>query len=143
MAKRSWDYFDDPLPRNEILWHPQFARTPQQGSAFDSFRRVQGKVDTAELAGENLAAFGASGGCVILKPGHDLKGHYQLRGGVITLAELFLRYGECFTAQELMFWYYHAPKVCKKRPHSWGSKLVKEAAQVRKAVFGHYGHRRW
>ena len=37
LAKSAWGYFDDPLPRNEILWHPQFARTRQQGAAFTLF----------------------------------------------------------------------------------------------------------
>ena len=95
-----------------------------------------------ELAGENLAAFGASGGSMILRPEFQGAGHFRLRGGVLTLAELFLHYCETFTAQELMFWCYHAPKVCKKRAHAWGSQTVQEAAQMRRAVYGHYGHRR-
>ena len=65
-----------------------------------------------------------------------------MKGGGITLGRLFAIFGERCTAQELMFWYYHAPKLCKKRQHAWGSKDVRDAAKFRKETFGHWGHRR-
>ena len=68
-------------------------------------------------------------------------GHWRLKGGAITLAQLLLEFGEHFTAQELFFWYYHATKVAKKRAHAWGSECPREAAKVRKQVYGRYGHR--
>ena len=71
----------------------------------------------------------------------DVDGHWRLKGGAITLAELFYRFGERFTGMELCFWYYHAPKLAKKRAHPMGSKLGRDAAWERQSTFGRWGHR--
>ena len=43
---------------------------------------------------------------------------------------------------ELMFWYWHAEKVAKKRDHPVGSAERRGAAQqVRKEATGRYGHK--
>ena len=72
----------------------------------------------------------------------DRAGHWRLSGGAVTLMELFMKLGEHFSAQELFCWYYIATRVVTKRPHSWGSKDVRDAAHLRHQIHRHWGHRR-
>ena len=44
------------------------------------------------------------------------------------MGELLAEFGDRFTVSELMFWYHNADKVVKKRPHAWGSDVVRDAA---------------
>ena len=78
----------------------------------------------------------------VFRPAVGGEGYHVVSGGVIILMEMFVKLGERFTARELLFWYSHAPKLARKRPHAWGSQEVRDAAQVRKAVTGRYGHGR-
>jgi hypothetical protein len=75
----------------------------------------------------------------ILRTRRAQNGHWRLRGGAITLAELLFQFGKDFTIFELMFWYHHADKIVKKRPHAWGSQEVRDAANERKKTYGRYG----
>ena len=69
-------------------------------------------------------------------------GHLQLNGGAIALPALLYQFGVECTAMELMFWYWHAEKVAKKRDHPVGSAERRGAAQqVRKEATGRYGHK--
>ena len=58
------------------------------------------------------------------------------------MMELFVLFGRFWTAREIFFWYHWAPKVVKKRAHSWGSPDVIAAAQLRKKETDRYGHMR-
>ena len=72
---------------------------------------------------------------------HANVGHWRLEGAAVTLAQLFRDFGEHVTAMELMSWYFHAPKVAKKRAHPVGNADERAAAHERKAVYGTYGKR--
>ena len=72
---------------------------------------------------------------------HANVGHWRLEGAAVTLAQLFRDFGEKFTAMDLMSWYFHAPKVAKKRAHPVGNAIERAAARERKAVYGRYAKR--
>ena len=78
---------------------------------------------------------------MVVWDGDGKDGHWHRKGRATTLAELFLAFGEKHTAYEIFFWYLHAEKLCLKRPHSWGSPDVRNAAHTRKRTYGHWGHR--
>ena len=50
-------------------------------------------------------------------------------------------FGHLYTAQELMFWYHHAPKVAKKRDHPVGNADERAAAHLRYEWYGKWGKR--
>ena len=111
-----------PPPREKALWHPQFATNCRQAVAL----RAVGNT--------TIIRFG--------RPDPQV-GHWRLNsGGVFTLMELFQAYGPKCAAQDIMYWYYHAPKIACKRAHSWGSEDVRAAARLRFETFGQWGHRR-
>ena len=70
------------------------------------------------------------------------EGYWRMSGGVVTLMELFLWFGQEFTAREIFFWYYWAPKIAKKRKHAWGSEDVQAGGQLRKRETNKWGHMR-
>ena len=79
------------------------------------------------------------GNTSILRTG-DIDGHWHATGGAITLAELLMAFGRSCTVSEIMFWYHHADKLVRKRPHAWGSEIVRQAAGAREIHFGRRGH---
>ena len=94
LAWHEWDWVDGPLPRDKVLWHPQYATSASQRQKLTA---VQGATP-GEFANMDLARLGGS---AILKA-EDV-GHWRRRGGVVTLMELFRTYGQTHTAQELFF----------------------------------------
>ena len=133
-----WTYHAGPLPRDACLWDKQYAKNPEQRLALGNLRVVRGEIDPRE----NLDRLGAT---TILFPefgcGGHLVGHWRRSGRAITLAQLLRDFGDRIRALELMFWYYHANKLVRKRDHPWGSKDVRAAAHLRNEVYGHRGHR--
>ena len=137
LAWESWVFSPTPLPRDKVLWHPQYATKLKGQRALVALPKggdPRGRFDDDV----DLLAVGST---TILRAMEGGDGHWHLRGGAITLPQLFAKVGSQFAVQELMFWYSHAPKVVKKRLHAWGSEDVRQAAQLRKRVFNHYGHR--
>ena len=139
----SWEEWHPSLgPRREkILWHPQYAKSRAQMLILEGLKTGKRnhctKYDWLFHEDVDLSAVGDT---TILR---HVRGSLQtLEGGAITLMELFVTFGNLFTAAELFFWYYQAPKVVKKRAHSTGSAEIQAAAKLRKESFGHYGHRR-
>ena len=61
---------------------------------------------------------------------------------VITFPALMESLGEEHDAAELWSFYKSLPLLVLRRQHSWGSPLLREAAQWRYKEYGHYGHRR-
>ena len=72
---------------------------------------------------------------------HADVGHLYLEGAAVTLGQLFRDFGEYYTAMDIMCWYFHAPKVARKRAHPVGSADERAAARVRKEVYGTYKKR--
>ena len=138
LAWGEWVWSPRPLPRNKVLWHPQYARKSAK-PLVDVTRRTSDQMIPQDIS---LLAVGNT---MILRPNSSASddGHWHRRGGAITLAELLMNFGQNHTFEELMFWYYHSPKLVKKRLHAWGSKERREAAQMRKVVFGRYGFSKW
>ncbi len=150
MAWGEWKCVHGPLPRDKVLWLPQYARKAQQRQALVSLAAVgpTSPGDSEKFADDaDLKSYGDT---MILADGGEFNGpqddgavgHWRRYGGAITLGELFMEFGEWFTAQELCVWYFHAEKLVKKRAHPHGSQGVRDAAQLRMQRFGHYGHRR-
>ena len=135
----TWEWKGEHLPRDKVLWHPQYAKKEEQRAALGALE----KKSTGDKIADDVNLVDMCGTTILQVPLDDTDvGHWRLKGGAITLAQLFLTFGPRFTAQELFFWYYNAEKVVKKRAHSWGSREVRDAAKMRQQVFGHYGHRR-
>ena len=132
-----WDWSEENLPRETVLWHPQFAKKKALRGKLQGLQNAELKSgghlfrDSVELS--------AFGDTTILTSGCG--GHLRLKGGAITLMELFAKFGGQYTAQELFSWYYNAQKMVKKRAHYTGSGDVRAAAQMRLQEYGHYGHR--
>ena len=139
IASSAWEYVAEPLPRNALLWHKQYATSATQRLALGSLRVVGGEIHPEE----NLGKLGPT---TILYPalgyGDEVVGHWRRHGRAITLAQLLVDFGGHIRALEIMFWYFHADKLVRKREHPWGNPDVRAAAKVRKEVWGHYGHRR-
>ena len=134
LAWEKWQPSDEDLPRDSMLWRPQYAVSDESFHALSSLKRGD------ELYIEKTEDLLAVGSTTILRPLANSRGHRYLRGGAITLCELFAQFGEKFTVYELMFWYHNARKFVQKRPHAWGSQLVRDAINERKKCWGHYGH---
>jgi hypothetical protein len=131
--RKSWQA----LPRDKVLWNPQYAVSTKSAHEISLLPRGDGPCfdETVDLL--------AVGNTTILRTKQGTAGHWYLRGGAITLCELFAKFGDNFTASELMFWYHNAPKIVKKRPHSWGSAEHRNAAHARHYAWGRYGHCDW
>ena len=115
-ASDRWTFDPRPLEkiRGKILWNKQFA-TDQR--TFDRLKLATGDSAVGEVNYRtNLLALGRT---TILR-GAGQEGHWRRSGKIITLGELIEHLGKAFTATEIIFWYHHAPKVCRKKPHSWG-----------------------
>ena len=142
LAWSEWEWVRGPLPRDEALWHHQYARNAQQRRALNASLAAVGAGRPLEKFTDDtdLVQFGNT--MILAIRGEDVEGHWQRYGGAITLGHLFYQFGERYTAQELFFWYYHAQKLVKKRDHPWGSEEVQEASQLRMKTWGHYGHRK-
>ena len=129
------------MPRDAGLWDQQFALNE------DNYRALKdmGRVSTVRGAdGQEMhpsVELAAAGNTTILRTKPGITGHWRLNGGAISLPELFDKFGEEFTVSELMLWYFNAPKVFRKRQHSWGSAEVRAAAYQRFKTYGRYGHR--
>ena len=63
-------------------------------------------------------------------------------GGGMTLPILWMALGQKYTAQELQFWYHHAPMLAKTRKHPWGSPDKQAASWARWETYNKWGHRR-
>ena len=141
LAYENIQRFAGPVPREKMLWHPQFCKRQAQVPAMTALaargKHTAGNIFSDE---EDLLAIGST--TIIRFLGNHPDFHYRLSGGAIVLMELFVRLGEYFTAQELFCWYRNASKVVVKRPHAWGSQDVRDAAHIRKEVYNHWGHRR-
>jgi hypothetical protein len=140
LAWHKWICKEEPLPRDKLLWREQFATKPKQASAL---RELQQSADGNGTLFSDFVDLATIGNTNIMmtrerNPGH----HQQIEGGAITLAELFLKFGDSCCAKELLFWYTHAPKICRKRAHPVGSQDVRDASKLRFKATGHYGHQR-
>ena len=138
LAYYEWEWTPEPVPRAAVYWHPQFAKLPAQRAA------VGALYNRAVTRGRGVVSDDIDlrmdiGDTTIIR--HADVGHWRLEGGVVTLAQLFRDFGEEFTAMDIMCWYFHAPKVAKKRAHPVGSAVERAAAHERKAVYGTYGKR--
>ena len=131
-----------PLPRDAGLWDQQLASDQEnyaalgkvqnrmhRGTEWDQYL-IDQSVDLTKVGNTNI---------MFARPGKD--GHWHVNGGAITLAELFYKFGKEHTVAELMLWYHNAPKVLRKRQHSWGSPDVRAAAKQRMFTYGRPGHR--
>jgi len=132
------------LPREGRLWSEQFAINAAQRDRLRKLaKRCQGNPGgTKSVIPREIDLKQEIGSTRVFRPAVGGDGYHVVKGGVISLMEMFISFGERYTARELLFWYSHAPKLSRKRPHAWGSQEVRDAAVVRKAVYGHYGHRR-
>ena len=128
LAWDEWDRAGGPLPRDKLLWPPQYAINVHQRQKLSSLAASGATPKPGDLFTDDvdLTSFGNS---TILA--HTSGGHWRRRGGAITRGEVSHNFGERLNAQELFFSYYHAEKLCKKRAHAHGSEEVREAAQVR------------
>jgi hypothetical protein len=133
LAWGQWEWYAQPVPRERVLWNPQYAARSRNVQALANLAKGEGCLIDQ---GEDLVAIGNT---TILRTRRAQNGHWRLRGGAITLAELLFQFGKDFTIFELMFWYHHADKIVKKRPHAWGSQEVRDAANERKKTYGRYG----
>ena len=109
-----WEYSPEPVPRAAVYWHPQFAKLPAQRAA------VGALYNRAVTRGRGVVSDDIDlrmdiGDTTIIR--HADVGHWRLEGAAVTLAQLFRDFGEQFTAMDIMCWYFHAPKVAKKRAH--------------------------
>ena len=139
LAWSRWQWNDGPLPREKVLWHPQFAKSDAQRKALSSFA-ARWPLAPDEPRFHETVDLESCCNTMIFQIRKGVVGHWRLKGGVITLMELFETFGAWYTAKELFFWYWHAQKVAKKRAHAWGSKDVRDAAQARFSAYGYYGH---
>ena len=141
LAWERWVYSGSGLPRDKALWDPQFATSAANRSNLAKMPREYSNYfgDFGKFGNEvDLLAIGNT---TILRTRENEHGHWYLqRGGAFTLADLFAKFGDTYTVSELMFWYHHAPKLVKKRPHSWANADRRAAAAVRHEATGHYGH---
>ena len=141
LASENVQRFAGPVPREKMLWHPQFCKRQAQVPAMTALaargKRTAGTSFSDEV---DLLAIGST--TIIRFLGNQPDGHYRLSGGAITLMELFARLGQWFTAQEWFCWYRNASKMVVKRPHAWWSPDVRAAAHLRKQEYNHWGHRR-
>ena len=134
LAWAVWRWSSSPLPRDKVLWNPQYGINKRGAYALAKLPRgSEGEFD------DNVDLL-AVGNTTILRTKKNCDGHWHRTGGAISLGDLLAEFGERFTVYELMFWYHNAPKLAKKRPHAWGSQDVRDAAQERKKAWGRYGH---
>ena len=140
LAWSNWTYVADPLPRDAGLWDEQYALNEENYKALKGIcnSTVPGPLGPVVDPGVDLAGLGNT---TILRSMPGKAGHWRLNGGAISLPELFQKIGTRFTVSELMLWYYNAPKVLRKRRHSWGSAECRAAAFERLKAYGKYGHR--
>ena len=140
LAWQNWTFTDDPLPRNAKFWEEQYATDFDNYAALSSLRTHWAYQESQYVINddEDLRQVGNT---TIIRTKDGCSGHWRLNGGAITLAELFHQFGKDFSVAEIMLWYHNAPKMLRKRPHSWGSKDVRAAARMRNKVYGHYAHR--
>jgi hypothetical protein len=133
-----WVASVEDMPRHKEMWQPQFAKNADQRRELFDLQWAGSKYQESypQTRRFDLSAVGDT---MILR--RSSGGHSRLEGRAITLMELFAKCGKDYTAQECFFWYYHAPKVAKKRMHPQGSKDNRDAAKLRFKEYGHYGHR--
>ena len=136
------EWFSGPVPREKVLWHPQFGKKPAQMQALTALA-AGGKNTPGKFFARDVDLLAVGSTMIVRFAPNARAGHWRLSGGgVITLMELFMKLGERYTAQELFCWYYHAQKIVTKRPHAWGSPDVRDAARLRYQIYNHWGHRR-
>ena len=112
IAYSEWDWSPEPVPRGAVYWHPQYAKSPAQRAALGALYR-EAVIQGGGVVSDNINLHKDIGDTTIIR--HANVGHWRLEGAAVTLAQLFRDFGERFTAMEIMFWYFHAPKVAKKR----------------------------
>ena len=140
LAHWDWVYSLEPVPRDAVYWHPQFGRTSEQRAALGALYKEavsRGRQDVSH----NINLRTDIGDTMILRFDRDNVGHWRLDGAAITLAQVFRDFGEHFTVMEIMMWYYHAPKIVKKRPHPQGNADERAAARERYRAYGRYAKR--
>ena len=102
--------------------------------------KVPGKRSSETLIDDNVDLT-TVGNTATFRTKAGVDGHWRMNGGAISLPELFDKFGDRYTVSELMFWYYNAPKVLRKREHAWGSPDCRKAALQRWKTYGRPGHR--
>ena len=133
-----WTWAPYPLPRNSDLWNPQYASSQENYEALAKLRHQEDQWGYSMVhPDEDLRSVGNT---TILKTRDGEDGHWHLNGGGISLAELFYEFVEHYTVAELMHWYYNAPKVLRKKEHSWGSPECRKASLQRWKTYGRPGH---
>ena len=137
LAWSEWTWSPENLPRAVNLWQPQFATDEASMSKLLAL----GKASTQASFSDDVNLVAAAN-TTVLYAESQVGGHWSIRGYAITLAELLHLFGQACTVSDIMFWYWHAEKLVKKRRHSWSSPEQREAAKFRMDFFGHYGHRR-
>ena len=133
-----WEPSGGELPRDAMLWHPQFARNHSQARTMRGLPLNHNKGEIDEIVDLRKKV----GDTTIVSWPEGSDGPCLLRGGALTLPMLWKIFGLRFTAQELLFYYLNCPKVASKRPHAWGSHAVRTAALDRKRNTGRWGHNR-
>ena len=130
------------LPRDAWLWDQQLASDQENYAALDKLmhHRHRGKEWDQWVIHESVDLTQV-GNTNILRARLGQNGHWHLNGGAISLSEFFAKFAEEYTVAELMFWYYNAPKVFRKRQHSLGSPDVRAAGKQRMFTYGNPGHR--
>ena len=138
LAREEWELCEFDLPRSAELWDPQYATSHANYEALRKLRIVKDEYGNRVVAaGEDLRAVGKT---TIIRPREEEDGYWYLTGAAITLAQLLFEFRRNYTVAELMYWYFNATKICRKRPHAWGHPDIRRAASLRYQKFGHHGH---
>ena len=112
---------------------------------------VGGKGGKGKPGGQGKPAVGGKGQWIVdNKNGEWLSSALQMsptgwryrEGSCIDLPTVFLKLGKWYTATQLYRYWNTLPPFVSKRPHSWSSPWVAQAAHERFKETGYYGHRK-